>query len=590
MKIIGISAFYHDSAAALIIDGQVVAAAQEERFTRKKFDPAFPEHSLRFCLNKAGLKISDIDEIVYFEKPFLSFERLLQSIVATAPRSLFTFLCAMPIWMREKLNTRATLQKHLYKMYPGAKMPPVTFNLHHLSHAASAFYPSPFESAAVLCLDGVGEWACTTAWTGQGSEMKSLWEIPFPHSLGMLYSAFTFFCGFKVNSGEYKLMGLAPYGKPLYVDKIKKHLIDIKEDGSFRLNMSYFRFASSMHMLDKKFARLFGVPARDAEGPMPEIYKDLAASIQKVTEEIMLRLAKTLKAQTGEKNLCLAGGVALNCVANGLIAREKIFENIWIQPAAGDAGGALGAALASYYLQHQAKRDVKPQDSMGNAYLGPSFSDQDIEAELKKSEFVFTRLSETDLVKQASEDLQDQKVVGWFQGAMEYGPRSLGSRSILGDPRSPKMQSHMNMKIKFRESFRPFAPVVLAEKVGQVYQENLMSPYMLLVNQVKPEFSQAFPAVTHVDGSARLQSVDERQNPLLHKLILHFEAATGCPQLINTSFNVRGEPIVCTPRDALRCFIQTDIDSLYLGSYYLKKDQQKILRTDPAWRTQYELD
>ncbi len=590
MKILGISAFYHDSAAALIIDGQVIAAAQEERFTRKKFDPAFPSQSVQFCLKQAGLKMSDLDEVVYFEKPFLSFERLLQSILATAPKSLLTFLCAMPIWMREKLNTRGTLAKHLYRLYPGQKLPPITFNLHHLSHAASAYYPSPFESAAVLCLDGVGEWACTSAWTGQGSQMKSLWEIPFPHSLGMLYSAFTFFCGFKVNSGEYKLMGLAPYGKPLYVDAIKKHLIDIKDDGSFRLNMQYFRFASSMHMLDKKFAKLFGVPPRDPEGPMPDIYKDLAASIQKVTEEVLLRLAKTLKEQTGEKNLCLAGGVALNCVANGLIAKEKIFDNIWIQPAAGDAGGALGAALASYYLQHRAERKVQPEDSMRNAYLGPAYSDGEIELELKNSDFIYSRLSEDDLVRQASEDLQQQKVVGWFQGAMEYGPRSLGSRSILGDPRSPKMQSHMNMKIKFRESFRPFAPVILSEKVQEIYQENLMSPYMLLVNQVKPAFKDAFPAVTHVDGSARLQSVDKNRNPLLHKLISHFHGATGCPQLINTSFNVRGEPIVCTPRDALICFLQTDIDSLYLGSFYLKKEDQRISRTNPAWRTHYELD
>ena len=590
MKILGLSAFYHDSAAALIIDGEIIAAAQEERFTRKKFDSGFPSQSIQFCLEKAGLQLSDLDEIVYYEKPFLSFERLLQSIIATAPRSFLTFLSAMPIWMREKLDTRGTLKKKFQKQFPGVVLPAITFSQHHLSHAASAFYPSPFESAAILCLDGVGEWACTTAWVGHGNKIESLWEMHFPHSLGMLYSAFTYFCGFKVNSGEYKLMGLAPYGKPIFAQKIKDNLLDIKEDGSFRLNMDYFSFASSLKMTNQKFADLFGAEVRQPESAMTQIYKDLAASIQQVTEEIMVRLARTIRRDSGQENLCLSGGVALNCVANGIIARENIFKNIWIQPAAGDAGSALGAALASYYLQHEKTREVQKPDSMKAAFLGPFFSNDEIRNFLIEVGAHFEELSHDNLLQLATKDLMDQKVVGWFQGSMEYGPRSLGARSILGDPRDPQMQSRMNLKIKYRESFRPFAPIVLAEKVSDVYQDNFDNPYMLLVTHVKETHAKSLPAVTHVDGSARIQAVSQNENPLLHDLLKSFEAATGCPVLVNTSFNVRGEPIVCSPEDALRCFIQTEMDSLFLGSFYLKKENQKFGRDDRRWRVRYELD
>lgn len=590
MKILGISAFYHDSAAALIVDGEVIAAAQEERFTRKKFDAAFPLESLRFCLKQANLRLADLDEIVYYEKPFLSFERLIESIISTAPKSFLTFLSAMPIWMREKLNTRGTLQKHLRKAFPSEAIPRITFSRHHLSHAASAFFASPFESAAVLCLDGVGEWACSSAWVGRGSSLTPLWEMRFPHSLGLLYSAFTHYCGFKVNSGEYKLMGLAPYGKPIYVDLILKNLLDLKSDGSFRLNMKYFAFASSMKMTTANFEKLFGFPPRKAEGPMPECYKDMAASIQKVCEEILLRLARSLRRLSGEKRICLAGGVALNCVANGLIAREKIFDEIWIQPAAGDAGGALGAALASYYLQHGSSRRLESPDSMKNVYLGPSYSENEIEDLLRESGAVYTRLSEQELLDAAASDLKEQKVVGWFQGAMEYGPRSLGSRSILGDPRDPRMQSHMNLKIKFRESFRPFAPIIMAERSSDIYQDAFESPYMLLVSHVRSSFEGKFPAVTHVDQSARLQTLRQEKNPLLHKLLQSFEKATGCPLLINTSFNVRGEPIVCNPEDALRCFVQTDMDSIYIGPFRLKKQDQRFRREDRRWKVHRELD
>lgn len=590
MKILGLTAFYHDSAAALLVNGEIIAAAQEERFTRKKFDPAFPVHSLRFCLQQGGLRLSELDEIVYYEKPFLSFERLLESAIATAPKSFLTFLSSMPIWMREKLDTRGTLQKKLKQAFPGEKIPPLRFSEHHLSHAASAFYPSPFSSAAVLCMDGVGEWACSSAWVAHDEKITPLWEMRFPHSLGLLYSAFTHYCGFKVNSGEYKLMGLAPYGKARYVDLILRQLVDLKEDGSFRLNMDYFPFASSLSMTGKAFTKLFGFPPRSPEGPMPEHYKDMAASIQKVCEEIVLRLARSLRQQSGEKNLCLAGGVALNCVANGILAREKIFENIWIQPAAGDAGGALGAALASHHLNHRAPRRPLSPDQMRNAFLGPAYSDEQIEELLREQGACFEKLSRRDLIAGAVKDLQEQKVIGWFQGAMEYGPRSLGARSLLGDPRSPKMQSHMNMKIKFRESFRPFAPIVLAEKSAQIYQDSFASPYMLLVSHVRPEFAGKFPAVTHVDGSARLQTVSAGENPGLHELLRAFDEATGCPVLINTSFNVRGEPIVCSPMDALRCFVKTDMDSLYIGSFRLEKTAQNFRREDPRWKVDYELD
>ncbi|HEY1080567.1 MAG TPA: carbamoyltransferase [Bdellovibrio sp.] len=589
MKILGISAFYHDSAAALVVDGEVVAAAQEERFSRKKFDAGFPEQSIRFCLKKAGLAFSDLDEIVYYEKPWLSFERLLESLVATAPFSWGLFLGAMPIWMREKLNTRGTILKKIKNYFPQQNIPPITFSEHHLSHAASAFFPSPFKESAILCLDGVGEWATTSAWVGKNNNIESLWELHFPHSLGLLYSAFTHFCGFKVNSGEYKLMGLAPYGKPLYADTIKKHLIDIKDDGSFRLNLRYFPFSQSMKMTNQHFARLFGVAARTMEGPMLQVHKDLAASIQKVTEEILVKLARHLQKQTGQKNLCLAGGVALNCVANGLLVREKIFENIWVQPAAGDSGGALGAALASYYLQHHHPRNVQKTDSMKAALLGPSYSDTEILEVLERCKVSYQRLDDASLLAAAVTDLKAQKVLGWFQGAMEYGPRALGNRSILGDPRDPDMQSRMNIKIKFRESFRPFAPVVLADKVADIYREPAADPYMLFVSHVKSEYAHSFPAVTHVDGSARIQKIDDPQRRLFH-LLKSFEKDTGCPLLINTSFNVRGEPIVCSPFEALRCFVHTDMDCLYLGNFRISKERQTFNRQDALWNVKYELD
>lgn len=589
MKILGISAFYHDSAAALIVNGEIIAAAQEERFSRKKFDSGFPEESIRFCLSQANLKLSEIDEIVYYEKPLLSFERLLESIVSTAPKSFLTFLSAMPIWMREKLNTRGTLIKKFKSAFPQEKIPSMAFSKHHLSHAASAFYPSPFESAAILCLDGVGEWATASAWTGKKNQIESLWEMHFPHSLGLLYSAFTFFCGFKVNSGEYKLMGLAPFGKPIYSDLIKEKLINIKSDGSFRLNMEYFSFAASLQMTNSKFSELFGIQPRSAESPVLEIHKDLAASIQKVTEEVLVLLARHLQKQTGEKNLCLAGGVALNCVANGLLAREKIFEKIWVQPAAGDAGSALGAALASYYLQYKKERHLEYPDSMKKALLGPSFSDAEIEALLERHQILFQKLSSEDLIATAVEELTHQKVIGWFQDAMEYGPRALGSRSILGDPRDPTMQSRMNLKIKFRESFRPFAPMVLADHVAQVYQDQSADPYMLFVSQVQEKYAHKFPAVTHVDGSARVQRLDPDDRKI-SALLKRFSAETGCPLLINTSFNVRGEPIVCSPFEALRCFVQTDIDALFIGSFYIRKENQKFDRQSPTWRIQHELD
>jgi len=590
MKILGISAFYHDSAAALIIDGEIIAAAQEERFSRIKFDPAFPAQAIAFCLQKAQLKLSELDEIVYYEKPFLSFERLIESIVATAPHSLMTFLSAMPIWMREKLNTRATLQKKLKKTFHDQVCPPINFSQHHLSHAASAYYPSPFNSAAILCLDGVGEWACTSAWKGAGASLESLWEMRFPHSLGLLYSAFTDFCGFKVNSGEYKLMGLAPYGQPIYVDLIKTHLLDLKDDGSFRLNMKYFAFTTSLQMTNRKFASLFGTTRRKPETQIEQIYKDLAASIQKVTEEILLKLVRTLKTQTGLENLCLAGGVALNCVANGIIARENLFANIWIQPAAGDAGGALGAALASYHLHHHRPRIAAAPDLMKFSLLGPTYNDPEIRILLDEVGAVYEYLEGDDLLLNAAQTLKEQNIVGWFQGPMEFGPRSLGARSILGDPRDPNMQSRMNLKIKFRESFRPFAPMALHDHVTRIYADDFQNPYMLLVTHVRDRFKNQYPAVTHVDDSARLQTVTEETRSRTLGLLNAFEALTGTPVLINTSFNVRGEPIVCSPEDALRCFIQTEMDTLYLGSFCLRKKDQTFSRMDPRWKVNYELD
>jgi carbamoyltransferase len=591
MKILGVSAFYHDSAAALLVDGELVAAAQEERFTRKKFDSAFPRESIQHCLARAGLSLSEIDEVVYYEKPFLSFERLAQSIVSTAPESLLMFLASMPIWMREKLNTRATIQGHLKKMTFGTQeIPRVCFSQHHLSHAASAFFPSPFENSAVLCADGVGEWATTSGWVGNQSELKSLFELRFPHSLGLLYSAFTYYCGFKVNSGEYKLMGLAPYGKPLYQDLILDRLIDLKSDGSFRMNMDYFAYVARPQMIRPAFEKLFGVPVRHPEGAMPEIYKDVAASIQKVTEEIMVRMCRTLRDQSQSPHLCLAGGVALNCVANGRILRERIFEEIWIQPAAGDAGGALGAALASYHLGHKKGRNIVKPDLMRGARLGPEYSDDEIESELKRLKVSYQKLSRHELVERAADELKRQNVVGWFQGSMEYGPRALGGRSILGDPRDPQMQARMNLKIKFRESFRPFAPILKKDAVGKYFSDDVESPYMLMISHVNSLNLKSLPAVTHVDGSARLQTVTPESDSLMSQLLEVFEKQTGCPVLINTSFNVRGEPIVCTPFDAIRCFVRTDMDSLFVGSFFICKEGQSFNREAPEWEVQLELD
>ncbi len=590
MKILGLSAFYHDSASALIVDGQVIAAAQEERFSRKKFDAGFPTQSIKYCLQQGNLNLSNLDEIVYYEKPFLSFERLLSSIVSTAPHSLLTFLSAMPIWMREKLDTRSHLTKILKRDFPEEILPPLSFSQHHLSHAAAAFYPSPFESSAILCLDGVGEWACTSGWQGQGNNIESLWEMSFPHSLGLLYSAFTTFCGFKVNSGEYKLMGLAPYGEPCFVDVILRELIDLKIDGSFRLNTKYFPFVSSLRMTNQNFAHLFGINPREPESALPQIYKNLAASIQKVTEEIMLRLAKTLKKQTGSENLCLGGGVALNCVANGVIAREKIFKNIWVQPAAGDAGSALGAAFASYHLHHKAKRAIQPPDKMRGSFLGPRYDKKSIHDFLQSVDAKFSELEKSEILSQTCQDLKDQKIVGWFQGSMEYGPRALGARSILGDPRHPDMQSRMNLKIKFRESFRPFAPIILDERCEEIFKDAFHNPYMLFVTHIKDQYRNSFPAITHLDGSARIQTVTQKENPFLHELLARFEKETGCPLLVNTSFNVRGEPIVCSPEDALRCFIQTDIDSLVIENFYLRKQDQTFSRSDKRWSVKLELD
>lgn len=594
MRILGISCFYHDSAAALIEDGKIIAACQEERFSRKKFDPSFPIESIRYCLREANIDLHQIDEIVYYEKPLLTFERLLDSIVSNSPRSLDLFLKAMPIWGNEKLNMRKTLQNHFRKNFPDQKIPTLAFSQHHLSHAASAFYPSPFQQAAVLCLDGVGEWATTSAWRGDGSHLTALWEQNFPHSLGLFYSAFTYYCGFKVNSGEYKLMGLAPFGKPRYAEIIKKELITIHDDGSFHLNMKYFAFDRSLQMITPDFEKLFGHSVRKAESEMPQIYKDVAASVQKVTEEILVKLAKKIQRDTGAHHLCLAGGVALNCVANSVLWNENIFENIWVQPAAGDAGGSLGAALASYYLQNEKPRHFtthnSAQDSMQAAFLGPEFDDSEIEKLLQEKGLPYHKFSADALVATASQDLENQKVIGWFQGRMEFGPRSLGARSILGDARSPQMQSFMNQKIKFRESFRPFAPAVLAESCQDLFESETQDSYMLFTSQFKDAYKSSFPAVTHVDGSARVQKVDQNKNPLFYRLISHFKEKTGCPLIINTSFNVRGEPIVCTPLDALRCFILTDIDSLFLGSYYLSKADVKVAKNDPAWRTEYELD
>ncbi|MEG4493016.1 carbamoyltransferase [Microcoleus sp. D3_18_C4] len=658
MNILGISAYYHDSAAALIRDGEIIAAAQEERFSRKKHDARFPKNAIAYCLKEAQIDLREVDRIVFYDKPLVKFERLLETYLAYAPQGFRSFLAAMPIWLKEKLYLKTMLKRDLAAIAncKTNKLPSLLFTEHHQSHAASAFFPSPFQKAAVLCLDGVGEWATTSVWLGDGNQLTPQWEIDFPHSLGLLYSAFTYYTGFKVNSGEYKLMGLAPYGEPKYVDKILNYLIDLKDDGTFRLNMDYFNYTVGLTMTNKKFDELFEGPPRQAEGKLTQREMDIAASIQVVTEEVVLRLCRTVKKELDVDYLCMAGGVALNCVANGRLLREGIFKDIWIQPAAGDAGGALGAALAIWYQYCEQTRTVSPNstansieslktelittnaaveertevitanpavatvaksvahltchDQMRGSYLGPRFTDAEILEYLDAVKASYHRLDDAELMPQLAEILEQGNVVGWFQGRMEFGPRALGGRSIIGDPRSAKMQSVMNLKIKYRESFRPFAPSILAERVADYFEIDHSSPYMLLVAPVKaslripmtPEQEQLFgieklniprseiPAVTHVDYSARIQTVHKETNPRYYDLISHFEKRSGCSIVVNTSFNVRGEPIVCTPEDAYRCFMRTEMDYLVLENYLLPKSEQIPWKQDDAWKNEFELD
>ena len=596
MRILGISAFYHDSAAALIRDGEVVAAAQEERFSRKKHDARFPSHAVDYCLTQEGASLDQIDYVVFYDKPFLKFERLLETYLAFAPRGFRSFQMAIPLWLREKLFQRNLLHQDLNK-FAGKDFDwdgRLLFTEHHLSHAASAFFPSPFEEAAILTMDGVGEWATTSLARGQGNHLEITKEILFPHSLGLLYSAFTYYTGFKVNSGEYKLMGLAPYGEPKYVQLILDHLLDLKPDGSFQLNMDYFDYCTGLRMTNGKFDQLFQGSARKPDELLTQRHMDLAASVQASLEEAVLRMTRSLAKETGAKNLCLAGGVALNCVANGRILRDGSFQNIWIQPAAGDAGGALGAALAAYHLYKRQPRSLNCHDHMKGAYLGPSFSQADIEGQLTKAGARFVVVDDTALLRSCVDALVEGKAIGWFQGRMEFGPRALGARSIIADARSHRMQSMLNLKVKYRESFRPFAPSVLSETVHEWFDMNVASPYMLLVADVveqhrKPMTEQQkalfgidklnvprsdIPAVTHVDYSARIQTVHKETNPRYHSLLTAFEERTGCPVLVNTSFNVRGEPIVCTPDDAFRCFMGTELDVLAIGNCLLQKEEQ----------------
>jgi carbamoyltransferase len=612
MKILGISAYYHDSAAALLEDGDIVAAAQEERFSRKKHDSRFPAQAIRYCLSEAGMSIADIEYVVFYDKPLVKFERLLETYLSYAPKGLRSFIAAMPVWLKEKLYLKATLRKELRELLQdeGGAIPDLLFAEHHQSHAASAFFFSPFDRAAVLCLDGVGEWATTSAWQGNGRDLSALWEIDFPHSLGLLYSAFTYYTGFRVNSGEYKLMGLAPYGQPRYVDVILDKLLDLKEDGTFRLDMSYFNYCTGLTMTNRKFDTLFGGPPRRPEGDLTQKDMDIAASIQIVTERVVLRLAETLHRETGEKNLCLAGGVALNCVANGRLLREGPYENIWVQPAAGDAGGALGAASIAWHQKLGRERTANGSDRMNGAYLGPRYDAEDIKARLDRYGAVYEKLDDPLLYSRAAEILEQEHVIGWFQGRMEFGPRALGGRSIIGDPRSSKMQSVMNLKIKYRESFRPFAPSVLADRVADYFDLDSESPYMLIVAPVREDLripltddeSRLFgidklnvprstlPAITHVDYSARVQTVHEQTNPRYHALLKAFEDRTGCGVLVNTSFNVRGEPIVATPDDAYRCFMRTEMDYLIIEDFILAKTAQPGWDDDEPWQEAFELD
>ncbi|MEB3339395.1 carbamoyltransferase [Okeania sp.] len=647
MNILGISAYYHDSAAALVCDGKIIAAAQEERFSRKKHDARFPQNAISYCLKEANIELLDLDKIVFYDKPLVKFERLLETYLSYAPKGFRSFLMAMPIWLKEKLYLKTLLRKELAKLGNCKKphLPQLMFTEHHQAHAASAFFPSPFDRAAVMCLDGVGEWATTSVWLGEGNKLTPQWEIDFPHSLGLLYSAFTYYTGFKVNSGEYKLMGLAPYGEPNYVDLILNNLIDLKADGTFRLNMEYFNYTTGLTMTNEKFDKLFGGSPRKAETKISQREMDIAASIQRVTEEVVLRLSRTVQKELNVENLCLAGGVALNCVANGKILRENIFKDIWIQPAAGDAGGALGAALAIWYEYCDGGRDVDskdvdskdvdskdvdskdvdskdvptdvekslvraPNDMMQGAYLGPKFADDEIREYLDAIQAKYEYLPDSELMPRLAEILNNGNVIGWFQGRMEFGPRALGGRSIIGDPRNTKMQSVMNLKIKYRESFRPFAPSVLAERVSDYFDIEHSSPYMLLVAPVQEnllipmteEQKQLFgieklnvprseiPAITHVDYSARIQTVHQETNARYYELIRHFEKLTGCGVIVNTSFNVRGEPIVGTPEDAYRCFMRTEMDYLVVENFLMAKTEQIPWEKDESWKQEFELD
>ncbi|GAA5214157.1 carbamoyltransferase [Corallincola platygyrae] len=610
-RILGISALYHDSAAALVEDGRIIAAAQEERFTRRKHDPSFPAQAINYCLETAGCQLTDLDHIVFYDKPLLKFERLLETYMASAPRGFASFVRAMPIWLKEKLYLKSLLRRELSQLAGVSKqeLPKLLFAEHHQSHAASAFFPSPFDKAAVLCLDGVGEWATSSAWLGEGNSLQPLWEISFPHSLGLLYSAFTYYCGFKVNSGEYKLMGLAPYGEPKYVDLIKEHLIDIKPDGSFRLDLSYFNYVTGSTMTSEKFHQLFGGAPRTEADELTQREMDLARSIQVVTEEVVLKLATSLKKETGADYLCLAGGVALNCVANGKLLEEKVFKQIWIQPAAGDAGGALGCALSALYQHCGVDRNTGTLDSQQGSYLGPDYNDEQIGEVLKTRGLPGELMEEDALFSKVADELASEHVVGWFQGRMEFGPRALGNRSILGDPRSREMQSVMNLKIKYRESFRPFAPSVLAEHVSDYFTMSDDSPYMLLVANVAdahrlpegedmPAFGierlkyprSLLPAITHVDYSARVQTVHKETNPRYHRLISEFSQRSDVPMVINTSFNVRGEPPVCSPDDAIDCFLGTEMDTLVLGNWRLEKSAMPEEAIAKAKQREFELD
>ncbi|PIE35518.1 hypothetical protein CSA56_04005 [candidate division KSB3 bacterium] len=605
MNILGISAFYHDSAACLVQDGKLAAAAQEERFTRKKHDHSFPRHAIEYCLQECGLAAKDLNYVAFYDKPFVKFERILETYLAYAPKGLQSFIKAMPLWIKQKLWIKSLIADDIG--FTGK----ILFPEHHQSHAASAFFPSPYQEAAFLTLDGVGEWTTASFGVGKGNQLDICSEIKFPHSLGLLYTAFTYYTGFKVNSGEYKVMGLAPYGEPKYVDLILDKLMDLKEDGSFKMNMEYFDYCAGLTMTNHAFAKLFGGPPRQPESKLTQRDMDLARSVQEVTEEVMLRMSRHIHKETGQKYLCLAGGVALNCVGNGRILRESPFEDIWIQPAAGDAGGALGAALMSWYTYLENPRQAdNVHDFQAGSYLGPAFSDEQIETYLRDQGCPYTKLSDGELPEKIADLIADEKVIGWFQGRMEFGPRALGGRSIIGDARSPKMQETMNLKIKFRESFRPFAPSVLAEEVSNYFELDRQSPYMLLVAPVKKELQKpmtdeqksmfgleklnvvksTIPAITHVDYSARVQTVHKETNPLYHAMISTFHEKHGCPVIINTSFNVRGEPIVCKPHDAYMCFMRTNMDYLIMGHYLLEKTEQKPLDKDIDWLREFELD